>query len=73
MSFSFNPLWKMIIDKGMTREKMRIDLRLSPSTMAKLSKGENVTLNVLDRICNYFECPIQDIVEHIPDKRRKIK
>jgi putative transcriptional regulator len=69
MPFSFNPLWKILIDKGMTKEKLRIALKFSPSTIAKMSKGENVSMDVLDKICEYFNVPLSDIVEYIPEKK----
>ena len=68
MAFSFNPLWKLLIDKVMTREELRTALSLSPSTMAKMSKGEYVSLEVLHRICNYFDCQPGDLLEYIHDK-----
>lgn len=67
MSFSFNPLWKLLIDKGITREEMRKALKISPSTMAKMSRGENVSMEVLNKICQYFDVQLSDIVEHVKD------
>lgn len=69
LSFSFNPLWKMLIDRGMTREELRVALSLSPSTMAKMSKGENINLEILHRICTYFDCQPGDLIEYIPSKQ----
>jgi putative transcriptional regulator len=69
MPFSYNPLWKILIDKGMTKEKLRIALKFSPSTIAKMSKGENVSMDVLDKICEYFNVPLSDIVEYVPEKK----
>lgn len=69
MSFSFNPLWKLLIDKNMTREDLRIALNLSPSTMAKMSKGEYISLEVLHRICSYFNCQPNSIIEYSDDKK----
>jgi putative transcriptional regulator len=68
MSFSFNPLWKLLIDKGMTRENLRLALKLSPTTMAKMSKGGNITLEVLHKICEYFDVQLSDIIEYVPNK-----
>lgn len=65
--FSFKPLWKLLIDKGMTREELRSELGLSPSTMAKMSKGEYVSLEVLHRLCERFNCQPNDIIEYVPD------
>lgn len=66
MPFTFNPLWKLLIDKGMTKENLRIELGLSPATMAKMGKGEYISMEVVHRICNYFNCQIGDIIEYIP-------
>ncbi len=69
MSFSFNPLWKLLIDKNMTRENLRVTLGFSPSTMAKMSKGQNVSMEVLHKICEYFNVQLSDIVEYTPNKK----
>lgn len=68
MSFSFNPLWKLLVDKNMSKEEMRKVLGLSPATVAKMGKGENVSLDVIDRLCNYFNCEINEIIEHVKEK-----
>lgn len=60
-TFSYKPLWKLLIDKDLTQLQ---DLaRLSPATMAKLGKGGNVTTDVLARICEVLDCDISDICE----------
>lgn len=70
MSFSYNPLWKLLIDKGMTKEKLRIALKFSPSTIAKMSKGENVSMDVLHKICEYFNVQVSDVVEYVLDREK---
>lgn len=63
-TFSYKPLWKLLIDKDLTQLQ---DLaRLSPATMAKLGKGGNVTTDVLARICEVLDCDISDICEIVP-------
>jgi putative transcriptional regulator len=69
MPFSFNPLWKVLIDRKMTREDLRTALKLSPSTMAKMSKGENVSMEVIHKICDYLNVTLDDVVEFIPTKK----
>lgn len=64
MGFSYAPLWKLLIDKEMTKEEMRTALKISPATIAKMGKGENVSMDVLQRICSYFDCKIEDVVEY---------
>jgi putative transcriptional regulator len=73
MSFSFNPLWKLLIDKRMTRESLRVALKLSPTTMAKMSKGGNITLEVLHKICEYFDVQLNEIIEYAPDEKSEDK
>ncbi|SFM38331.1 helix-turn-helix domain-containing protein [Pelosinus propionicus] len=69
MSFSYNPLWKLLIDKKMTRDKLRLDIGISSSTMAKMSKDENVSMEVLHKICEHFHVQISEIVEYIATKK----
>ncbi|HEL2384455.1 TPA: helix-turn-helix transcriptional regulator [Streptococcus suis] len=66
MRFSYNGLWKLLIDKGLTKSELRQKAGISSSTIAKLGKGENVTTDVLLRICIALDCDIEDIVEIIP-------
>lgn len=61
--FSFRPLWKMLIDKNMTKERFRKKLQLSSSTIAKMGKGQNVSLYVVEKICREFNCQPGDIFE----------
>lgn len=67
MGFSYDPLWKLLIDKKMTKENLRKELKISPTTIAKMGRSENVSMDVLNRICNHFDCDIKDIVTHIKD------
>ena len=63
MKFSYNRLWKLLIDKGMKRQDLCNMTKISAATMAKLGKGENVNTEVLLRICQALECDISDIME----------
>lgn len=63
MSISYCKLWKLLIDKKMTRTDLKQQSGISTSTLAKLSKGENVTTDVLVRICRALKCDITDIME----------
>lgn len=69
MSIFYNPLWKLLLDKQITREELPDKLKIAPSTLYKMNKGENISLRVVNRICNYFDVEISDIIEHIPDTR----
>ena len=65
MALCYNKLWKLLIDKGINETELRVLTGISQSTMAELSKGENVNTNVLERVCKALDCEISDIVEII--------
>lgn len=65
LRISYNKLWKLLIDKGWTKSKLREETGISSSSLAKLGKGENVTTDVLLKICSVMECGIEDIMEII--------
>lgn len=67
MRISYNPLWKILIDKNMTRKQLREASKISTASMAKLGKGENLTTDVLLRICETLNCNINEIIETLPD------
>ena len=62
-TISYKKLWKLLIDRDMKRKDLRIAAGLSSASMAKLSKNENLTTDVLLRICNALRCDISDIME----------
>ncbi|MGD6782124.1 helix-turn-helix domain-containing protein [Sutcliffiella horikoshii] len=66
---SYKPLEITLIKKDKTKSDLKKDLSISPSTLAKMSKGENVALSVVINICEYLECNIQDVIELIEDKQ----
>ncbi len=63
MIISYNKLWKLLIDKGMNKSDLRNQANLSSGTIAKLGKNENVTTDVLIRICCALGCDLSDIME----------
>lgn len=65
MRISYNKLWKMLIDKGMKKSDLRKKSGISSASLAKLGKGENITTDVLLRICEVMDCRIEDILETI--------
>ena len=68
MKMSYNKLWKLLIDKKMKKSDLRKDAKISSSTLAKLTNDENVTTDVLVRICNELKCDVSDIMEFVPDE-----
>ena len=63
MALSYNKLWKLLIDRGIKKSDLNKMTGISESTMAKLSKGENVNTEILERICQALQCDVCDIVE----------
>lgn len=68
VKMSYKKLWKLLIDKDMTKTDLRIAAGISSSSLAKLSKDENVTTDVLAKICNALNCDVSDIMETVRDK-----
>lgn len=65
MPFSYNKLWKLLIDKNMTKSDLRKAIGMSSSTLAKMGKGENISLEVVDKICTLLNCKVEDVLEHV--------
>ena len=65
---SYNKLWKLLIDKGMTKTQLTELAGFSSSTLAKLSKNQNVNTDTLNVICKALTCNTSDIMEYIEDK-----
>ena len=63
MAISYNKLWKLLIDKGMTKTQLREKANISTVTLAKLGKNETVSMDVLLRICKELDCEFDEIVE----------
>lgn len=63
MTFSYNKLWKILIDKKMMKKDLMQQTGLTSTTMAKFGKDLPVTLEVLGRICKVLNCNIGDIVD----------
>lgn len=61
---SYKKLWKLLIDKGLNKKKLMEMTGLSSSSMAKLSKGSNVTTDMLCKICEALDCDFKDIMEY---------
>jgi len=62
MTASYKPLWKLLIDRDMQKEDLRNGIKASSSTMAKLSKNELVSMQILLNICEFLNCNISDIM-----------
>ena len=63
MALSYKKLWKLLIDKDMKKEDLRVAAGLTSTAIAKLGRNENVSTKVLLKICNVLDCDIVDIME----------
>ena len=67
MAVSYNKLWKLLVDKKMSKADLRKAADVAPNTMTKLRRDEPVTLAILGKICNVLECDYGDIMTYVPD------
>ncbi len=67
MAISYNKLWKLLIDRAMNKQDLKLLSGISTTSMAKLGKGENITTDVLLKICKALNCDIADIMEVVPE------
>ena len=67
MAASYKKLWKLLIDKDLKKKDLAKIANISNYTVTKLTRGDNVTTDVLGRICEALDCSIEDIMEFVPE------
>lgn len=67
MTYSYNKLWKLLIDNNMLKKDLMAKANITSNTMAKMGKNESVSLDALARICIALKCNIGDILDIILD------
>ena len=67
MAISYNKLWKLLVDKKMSKADLRKAAGIAPNTMTRLRRDEKVTLAVLNKICSALKVNIGDIMEFVPE------
>lgn len=73
MTISYKRLWKLLIDKKMSKADLRKAAQISPNTMTKLNKDEEVALSILSKICEVLGTDIGDIIEYVGSEEDKVK
>ena len=63
--FSYNPLWKTLVDKSMNKTDLMNSTHLSSQTIADMGKNKYESMATLDKICNTLNCDISNVIEHI--------
>lgn len=71
MAISYNKLWKLLVDKKMSKADLRKAAGIAPNTMTRLRRDEEVTLAVLNKICSTLDVNIGDIKEFLPESNLK--
>ncbi len=67
MAVSYNKLWKLLVDKKMSKADLRKATNIAPNTMTKLRRDEEVSLSILERICSVLGANIGEIMDFIDD------
>lgn len=67
MAVSYNRMWKLLVDKKMSRADLRKAANIAPNTMTKLRRDEAVNLSILERICKVLKCDFGDLMNYVPD------
>lgn len=60
---NYRPLFRLLLERDMTKTQLRLAVGFSSTTLAKMSKGESVSLSTIENICKYLNCKIEDIIE----------
>lgn len=72
MRISYKPLWRILLDRDISKKQLREMSGISTASMAKLGKGENLTTDVLLKICEALDCNINQIMETLPDEKKEV-
>ena len=70
MRISYNNLFKLLIDKGMKKTELAAAAGLTPATLARLSKGQTVSMETIIKICEYLDCRIEDVMEIVHEGKK---
>lgn len=71
MAVSYKKLWKLLIDKDMKKKDLRSLTGVSTTTMSRLAKDENVSTDILAKICAALKCDVGDIIEFVPENKEE--
>ena len=73
MAYSYNKLWKLMIDKQINKTTLRKQAGVTSNAMAKMGKNQPVSVEVLAKICRVMDCTINDIMEILPEEESESK
>lgn len=72
VAICYKKLWKLLIDRDMQKKDLRLAAGLSTNVIAKLGKNQNVSTEVLGKICKTLDCEITDIMEFVDEEPMQI-
>lgn len=72
-TITYKKLWKLLIDRNMSRSQLKTVTGISTASIAKLGKGENITTGVLIKICEGLQCDLADIMELVDEEKEEDK
>jgi len=70
MAVSYNKLWKLLVDKKMSKHDLVLATGMSPNTMTKMRRDKEVTLTILGKICKALDVEYGDIISYVPDTEK---
>ena len=70
---SYNPLWKTLIDKHISKPTFRKDCNIQKQTYADMNNDKFISLRTIDKICDFLQCNIEDVIEHVPSNQNTLK
>lgn len=73
MAVSYKRLWKLLIDKDMKKKDLEDKAKISHYTVNKMNRGDNITMDIIQKICLTLECTPDEIMEIIPDEPKEPK
>lgn len=69
--FSYNPLWKLLIDRKMTKTDLRKATNITMNTLAKMGKNKYVSMEVIHRICEYLNVQPGEVIEYVREEEKE--
>ena len=71
MAVSYKKLWKLLIDRNLKKKDLAVIAGISNYTVTKTSKGENVTVDTIGKICKALNCNVEDVMEFVEEERKE--
>ena len=65
LPFSYKPLWKLLIDKDLSKKRLMELTGISKSTIDKMNHGEYVSMEIIDRLCCCLQCDVSDVISYV--------